>query len=100
MSEEIIQYLTNKYSSLNKFSVIYIAEKLCKYDEIRDEFLKWVKTGSYDHEEPIDSQGVTAKEIHEIATHLDGVGVYTFMVTLRDEPELAEKIISDGFTIR
>lgn len=100
MNEEVMLYITNKYSSLNPFSVIQTTEKISKYDDIRNEFLKWIKTGNYDFENPITSYGVTAKEIHEVATHLDGVGIYSFMATLRDEPELAEKIISDGFTIR
>lgn len=44
--------------------------------------------------------GYTAKTIHEIAPQLVGIGVYNFLVTLRDDPEGAKEIIDEGFVVK
>ena len=81
------------------------AERLCakvsKYTDIRDEFLNWLSGRNYDMiDTPMNIAGYSAKAIHEIAPSLTGIGVYNFLVTLRDNPALAKEIIASGFTVQ
>ena len=78
------------------------AERLCKkvskYTDIHNEFLNWLSKRNYDTiDSPINIGGYSAKDIHEIAPNLTGIGVYNFLVTLRDNPSLAKEIIDFGF---
>ena len=42
----------------------------------------------------------SSEQIHALAPDLSGIGVYNFMVTLRDEPKLAKEIIQSGFKVQ
>lgn len=75
-----------------------IAVNLCKHEDIARAFLRWLEQNDYDSSLSVDSY--TAKDIHEMAPFLDGVGVYSFMATLRDHPAEAKKIIKEGFVVR
>ena len=98
MDTDIYNYLTKEKNNTpavaNK-----IFKKVCKYEDIKNEFLKWLKVRNYDYEAPLSVSGYTAKDIVEMAPFMDGVGVYTFMVTLSDEPEAASEYIKKGFPI-
>ena len=74
-----------------------LAQSLEKYDDIKNEFINWINNDSFDGNNVISVNGYTAKDIHEMAPHLDGAGVYNFMVTLRDKPERAQEYIDNGF---
>ena len=77
-----------------------LAKSLEKYDDIKNEFIYWIENNSFECDNPLSINGYTAKRIHEIAPHLDGVGVYNFIVTLRDKPEQAREYIDKGFPIK
>lgn len=99
MESKITKYLLSTSEDMHIMVAKTLAKKLCKYDDIRDEFLEWIKTHSYDFEHPISSKGYTAKQISEMAPFMNGAGVYNFMVSLRDEPDFAQQCIDEGFII-
>lgn len=72
-------------------------DKIKKYDDIYDEFCCWLEKRNYDKENSVEVAGYTAKQIFELNPKLDGIGVYNFLVTLREEPERAKKYIESGF---
>lgn len=75
-----------------------LAKKLNKYEDIRESFLNWIDTRNYD--ERIQILGYSAKSIHELQPQMDASGVYQFLVTLRDNPENAEKYIKSNFSTK
>ena len=75
------------------------AIKLCKYEDIKTEFIQWTENGQYP-DNGIVIEGYSAKKISEIADFMSGVGVYNFMVTLRDNPEFGLESIKNGFPRR
>ena len=93
--EQILNYLITELQQSERVANRNAA-KLCKYDDIKDEFLTWLDTNDF-----IDNglviEGYNAKKIYELAPFMNGVGVYNFMVTLRENPEVALQTIADGF---
>lgn len=74
-----------------------IFKDLMKYDDILNEFTKCLSQKTYDLKDAIEINGYTAKQISELNPNFGVCGVYTFMKTLRDDKENAEKIIKSGF---
>ena len=48
----------------------------------------------------LEVNGYTAGDICGMAPLLDGIGVYNFLVDLRDNPEAAQKAIDSGFVVK
>ena len=94
--EEIIRYFIEEKGVTEAVAKV-LARPLTKYEDIREEFLYWLRHRTYDKEAPLSVQGYTAEQIHEIAPFLDAAGVYNFMVTLREDPEKAQGYIQNGF---
>lgn len=63
--------------------------------DIADEFKRWIDTRDYSDEFRVN--GYTAQQISEIAPHLDATGVYGFLITLRENPEVAAETIRNHF---
>lgn len=93
----IIQYLRKKGVE-NPEVAGALAEKVTRYDDIKQEFMKWLRTGELP-EDGVEIEGYRAKDIAKLAKFMDGVGVYNFMVDLRERPEVAKKHIADGFPV-
>lgn len=74
-----------------------LLKPLEKYEDIKSEFLYWIKHRNYDAPDAIEIGGYTAKMIQELAPMMDAAGVYSFMVTLRDNPKKAQEYIDNGF---
>ena len=72
-------------------------KKVSKYEDIRKEFEFWIETKTYKADNPIVVGGYTAQDIFHLAPFMDGLGVFNFMVTLRDEPAKAKEYIEGGF---
>jgi len=72
-------------------------EKVSKYDDIRKEFEYWISNKTYNTEIPLVVGGYTAQDISRLAPFMDGLGVFNFMVTLRDDPAKAKEYIDGGF---
>ena len=78
-----------------------VAEKITaplkEHEDIRAELESWIDTQEYPQDNPLVIEGYTAEAISKIAAFMDGVGVYNFMVTLRERPDKAKEIIAKGF---
>lgn len=75
----------------------HLIRKLTKYDDIKKKFMIWMETGVYDNTLRVEEW--TAKDIHELAPSLTGIGVHNLLVDLRDNPEEARQAIAEGFPI-
>ncbi len=71
--------------------------KFEKHQDIANEFVLWIQTKEYVTDNPIKTEGYTAGDIYKIAPFLDGVGVFNFMISLREQPEKAKQQIASGF---
>jgi len=98
MEEKVRNYLINETQEKSEVVREMLTEKVLKYDDIAAEFGRWLETRSYEGGE-LKVGGYTAAEIYQMAPQLDGIGVYNFLVTLRDNPKLAEEIIRHGFAV-
>jgi len=92
----IINYLVNERKQ-NPEVASKIALPFEKHDDIRAELEKWIEQREYLQDNPITIEGYTAEAIYKLATFMDSVGVYNFMVTLRERPQNAKRIIAEGF---
>ncbi len=96
--DKIIAYLVDSLEQSER-AAKRNATKLSKYADIKEEFEQWIETQTYP-DEGIVIEGYNAKKISELATFMNGVGVYNFLVTLRDNTEFALQSIREGFPRR
>ena len=94
--EKIINYIINE-----KKQKPVVAEKISapieRHLDIKAELEKWIDTRSFPTENMLSIEGYTAEMIFKLAPFMDGVGVYNFLVTLRERPENGKRIIAEGF---
>ena len=94
--EKIIDYLVN---SLKQKPAV--AEKITasfeRHDDIRIELEGWIEKREFPQAGALTIEGYTAAAVSGLAPFMDGVGVYNFMVTLRERPDNAKQIIAAGF---
>lgn len=95
--QKIFDYLVTE-RNLTPAIAQRLSQKLSKHDDIKEAFLKWLDTRDFSTANAPEINGYNPVKIHELAPFLDGVGVYGFMVTLRDNPEEAGKAIRNGFS--
>ena len=95
--EKIINYLINVHNQKPE-TAIKIAEPFEKHDDIRAELEKWIEQREFPHENPLLIENYSAEAIFNLASFMDGVGVYSFLVTLRERPDNAKRIIVNGFS--
>ena len=94
--ENIINYLVNVRKQKPEVAA-KIASPIEKHDDIRAELEKWIEKQEYPQDNPLMIENYTAEMISKLASFMDGVGVYNFMVTLRERPDNAKRIIAEGF---
>ena len=94
--EKIINYLVNERNQKQEVAA-KIASPFERHDDICVELENWIERREYTRDNPLMVEGYTAKMISELAPFMDGVGVYNFMVTLRERPENGKRIIVEGF---
>jgi hypothetical protein len=93
---EIISYLVNVCKQ-KPATAAKIALPFDKHDDIRAELEKWIERQEYKRDNPLTIEGYTAEMIARLAPFMDGVGVYNFLITLRERPDNAKRIITEGF---
>ena len=91
---KVLEYCT-KELQVSPEEAERLFKKVTKYEDIYSEFLSWIDNRKYTNE--IIVGDYSSEQIYELAPGLSGIGVYNFMVTLRDNPELAREIIQSGF---
>jgi hypothetical protein len=94
--EKIINYLVNTRKQKPAVAV-KISSPFEKHDDIRVELEQWIEQQEYTQDNPLTIEGYTAEMISKLAPFMDGVGVYNFMVTLRERPDNGKRIIAEGF---
>ena len=94
--DKIIKYLVNERNQKPEVAS-KIASPFEKHSDIRAELETWIEKREYPQDNPLTVEGYTAEAVSKLAPFMDGVGVYNFMVTLRERPDNAKKIISEGF---
>ena len=92
----IMEYLLNE-KKMTETVAKRTVEKISKYEDIRNEFEFWIANKTYVKDSPLVVDGYSAQDIYNLAPFMDGLGVFNFMVTLRDDPEKAKEYIDGGF---
>ena len=93
---KIINYLVNTCNQKPEVAA-KITLPFKKHGDIRNELEKWIEKQEYPQINKLTIEGYTAEMISKLAPFMDGVGVYNFLITLRERPENAKRIIADGF---
>lgn len=93
--DKIMNYLVGTLNQTERAAKRNSA-KLSKYDDIKSEFETWIDTQEYPTD-GIEIEEYNAAKISDLAPFMNGVGVYNFLVTLRDNPALAKQTIAEGF---
>lgn len=73
------------------------AEKLERHPDISAELVHWILSKEYKTSSSVIIEGYTAADIVKLAPFMDGVGVFTFLVSLREQPERTKAQIAAGF---
>jgi len=94
--EKIINYLVNERNQKLEVAA-KIASPFERHSDICAELEKWIEQRKYPLDNLLTIEGYTAAEISKLAAFMDGVGVYNFMITLRERPDNGKRIIADGF---
>lgn len=94
--QRIIDYLVNVRKQKPE-TAAKIASPFAKHDDIRAELEQWIERQEYKPNNPLTIEGYTAEMISKLAPFMDGVGAYNFMITLRERPDNAKRIIAEGF---
>jgi len=94
--EAIKNYLINERKQKPE-AVAKIMAPLERHKDICAELELWIESQEYPTGIPLTIEGYTAEAISQLAPFMDGVGVYNFMVTLRERPDNAKRIIAEGF---
>ena len=92
----IMGYLLNE----KKMTAVVAArteKKVAKHEDIRKELEFWIENKAYNTDNPLVVGGYTAQDIFGLAPFMDGLGVFNFMVTLREDPAKAKEYIDGGF---
>lgn len=92
----ITKYCTEELKMSQNIACMLI-KQFQNHPDILMEFEKWISERTFDTHNPVVVEGYTAKKISEIAPFLDGIGIYKFLITLREKPEAAKKYIEQGF---
>ena len=68
-----------------------------RHPDIAAELKNYIQTGSFPTENAIRAENYTAQEIAAMAPHLKDVGIYVFLISLREDPVGAKEVIAEGF---
>lgn len=92
----IKEYLQKETSEQNAFLERAVA-KFEAHPDIAKEFEYWITTKEYKKDSPVQIEGYTAESISKLAPFLNGAGVFSFMITLREQPDVAKAQIAAKF---
>ena len=93
--DKILSYLKEELKQSERISKMN-CEKFSKHPDIKEEFELWIETQEYP-DNGIKVSGYDTRTINKLAPFMNGLGVYKFLISLRETPEQAQKFIADGF---
>lgn len=96
--ELIMEYLTETLKQ-KKVLAERNFNRITKHDDIKNEFESCIKDGNIP-DEGIIVEGYSAKDIQKLAPFMNWLGIYNFLISLRDKPEEAKQSIEVGFKIK
>lgn len=99
MQEQLDKYLKEELK-LEEPVLGMMRDNIQKYDDIFGEFCYWLENRNFNKPDAISVEGYTAKQIFELNPNFTGIGVYNFLITLREEPEKAKQYIDEGFAVK
>ncbi len=102
LGEETLKTLRNYMEhedDLDPELIEFFISRFMEHPDICLEFEKWIISGEYVTENPVTVEGYTAKDIALAAEFMTGLGVYNFLITLREDPQIALTYINEGFPI-
>lgn len=73
--------------------------EFARHADLAEEFEAWIRQGQGIFPNGIKVEGYTAKKINELAPFMNGVGVYNFLINLRENPKIALGYIEEGFPV-
>jgi len=94
--ENIINYLINTCNQKPE-TAAKITAPLEKHSDICAELDNWIKTKEFTQDNPLTIEGYTAQAVSKLAPFMDDIGIYNFLITLRERPDNAKRIIAEGF---
>ena len=94
--EKIMEYLITERNQKPKVAA-KIAAPFERHADILTELEKWINQREYSQSNSLMVEGYTAESISNLAPFMDGVGVYNFLITLRERPDNGKRIIAEGF---
>jgi len=94
--EKIINYLVSECDRKPAVAAT-VAAPLEKHDDIRAELENWIDTREFPKDGAVTVEGYTAEAIFGLAPFMNGVGLYNFLITLRERPDNGKRIIAEGF---
>ncbi len=74
-------------------------EKVTKYEDIRQEFVHWLRTRNYEVDDPVTVNGYNALAVLDASPELDGIGVFNVLVDLRDQEDEMMDMIESKFVV-
>lgn len=95
--ERICEYYEN--IGLPKMLISHKLKCFANHSDIKAEFEYWLENQKYTSA-CVSVDGYTAKELAEKYPVLDGEGVFSLLIQLRDNPEKAYKRIARGFIVK
>ncbi len=95
--DAIKNYLTNERKLTPALAERYLIRFENHWD-IALEFSRWISSRSFVFDDPVIVCGYSAEDIHKLAPFLDGMGVYNFLISLREDYKEAKQIIDSGFS--
>ena len=93
-----MQYIINALGKNQEYAK-KAYEKLCKYQDIRNEFYNYVMNEEFPKENIIKCEGYSAEELCN-TTILKPLGAYNYLIYLRDNPEEALANLKAGLPIK
>ena len=94
----IMEYIINALGKNQEYAK-KAYEKLCKYQDIRNEFYNYVMNEEFPKENIIKCEGYSAEELCN-TTILKPLGAYNYLIYLRDNPEEALANLKAGLPIK
>ena len=94
LKELVFKYF-KEYGPLNEMEKIREYNNLRIYEDVFNEFTKYLVQRNYDIKDALEIKGYTAKKISELYPKLNAISIYKIMAKLIENPENAENIINN-----